>query len=197
MKKKKVLCLLVLVILISGLLLSASAQTKSQEVTILFTHDLHSHLLPDVDQSGASFGGFARLKTLVDECKGEYPDAVLVDAGDFSMGTLYQTVYSEHALELRSLGALGCDVTTLGNHEFDYRPQGLAQMLNSAVASNEKLPQIVLANYRTPANGEEGYNEDTQAVADALEAYGAESKYTVIERGGVNFAFFGIFGVDA
>ncbi len=197
MQKKRLMCLLLMFAVLLGLLFTTSAETEPQEITILFTHDLHSHLLSAVDESGNSYGGFARLKTLVDEYRKEYPDAVFVDAGDFSMGTLYQTVYSEHALELRSLGALGCDVTTLGNHEYDYRPAGLAKMLNSAVASGDKLPELVLANYRPPLKGEDGYNEDIQAVTDALANYGAEEKYTVIERGGVNFAFFGIFGIDA
>ena len=33
------------------------------------------------------------------------------------MGTLIQTVYDTEAAELRMLGQIGCDVTTLGNHE--------------------------------------------------------------------------------
>ena len=53
----------------------------------------------------------------------------------FLMGTLIQTVYETEAAELRMLGYLGCDVTTWGNHEFDYRSSGLANMLNTA-----KLP---------------------------------------------------------
>lgn len=57
------------------------------------------------------------------------------------MGTLIQTVYDTEATELRMLGYLGCDVTTLGNHEFDYGPDGLADMLNAAVSSGENLPQ--------------------------------------------------------
>lgn len=47
------------------------------------------------------------------------------------MGTLIQTVYDTEAAELRMLGYLGCDVTTLGNHEFDYGSDGLADMLSS------------------------------------------------------------------
>lgn len=54
------------------------------------------------------------------------------------MGTLLQTLFCEEAAELRMLGALGCDVTTLGNHEFDYLSDGLAEMLNSAAASGNR-----------------------------------------------------------
>lgn len=65
------------------------------------------------------------------------PDTLVLDGGDFSMGTLIQTVYDTEAAELRMLGQIGCDVTTLGNHEFDYQSKGLADMLNAA-----KIPVI-------------------------------------------------------
>lgn len=58
---------------------------------------------------------------MIDEKKKENPDTLILDGGDFSMGTLIQTVYTTEAAELRMLGYLGCDVTTFGNHEFDYR----------------------------------------------------------------------------
>ena len=196
MQVKKIICAIMLIAVLFGALCCAGAQ-NSNEVTILFTHDLHSYFLPTVDENGNSYGGYARLKTLIDEYKTEYPDAVVVDGGDFSMGTLFQTAYSDHALELRTMGALGFDVTTFGNHEYDYRASGLAKMLNSAVESGDMLPQLVISNYRPPVSGEEGYNDDSQAVSDALENYGVEDQYTVINRGGINFAVFGIFGVDA
>lgn len=44
------------------------------------------------------------------------------------------------------LGYMGCDVTTLGNHEFDYRSKGLANMLNSAAESGDDLPAMVVCN---------------------------------------------------
>ena len=49
----------------------------------------------------------------------------MIDGGDFSMGTLIQTVFETQAAEIRMLGYMGCDVTTPGNHEFDYRPKDL------------------------------------------------------------------------
>ena len=77
---------------------------------------------------------------LIDEKKQEDPDTLVLDGGDFSMGTLIQTVYETEAAELRMLGYLGYDVTTLGNHEYDYRSKGLANMLEAAKASGETVP---------------------------------------------------------
>ena len=181
----------------------AAGQAEQTPVTILFTHDTHSHLLPQADEEGGEYGGYTRLATLLEEERAQAEGAVLtVDGGDFSMGTLFQAVFTTHAAELRMLGAMGYDVTTLGNHEFDYRAQGLADMLNAAVDARESggesglptaLPQIVQANYTTP---KDPADSGSQALTAALERYGVKP-YTVVEKDGVRFGVFGIFGKDA
>lgn len=195
---KRLLSLLLTLQLMVGLLPTALAapSVSGQDVTILFTHDMHSHLLPANDETGNSYGGYARLKTVIDQQKLLHPDAILVDGGDFSMGSLFQTVYSTDAAELRSMGALGYDVTTFGNHEYDYRATGLANMLNAAVASKEPLPSIVQVNYMPPREGDPDYDQDDAIVWEAFDTYGVQD-YTVIQRGGINFAVFGIMGFDA
>ena len=130
-----------------GIHVEAAAETK--QVDVLFTHDTHSHLnsfSTIVDGEQKEVGGFAKIKTLINEKKKEDPDTLILDGGDFSMGTLIQTVYDTEAAELRMLGYLGYDVTTFGNHEFDYRSQGLANMLKAAKSSGETLPEIVVCN---------------------------------------------------
>lgn len=189
MMKKRLLPLLLAVLTALSLLTPALAAPAEDRVTILFTHDLHSHLLPATDESGRSYGGYARLKTAIAAQKALHPDALLVDGGDFSMGSLFQTVFATDAAELRVMGALGYDATTFGNHEYDYRAEGLAGMLHAAVDSGEALPAIVQANYQPPA-------EDAASWA-ALERYGVEDGYLVFERGGVNFAVFGVMGTDS
>ena len=185
------------VLVISAVMsITVSAQSANKDVTVLFTHDLHSHFLPSVDENGNEYGGYARLMTVISQQKEKYPDAILVDGGDFAMGSLFQTAYSTHALELRMMGAMGYDVTTFGNHEFDYLPSGLAHMLNIAKSSGDPVPQIVISNYLPPLEGEENYSSDADMMWFALEHYGVKG-YTVIERGGVYYVVFGIFGYDA
>ena len=185
---------LVLVTLLSLCIFPSAAETAEDEITILFTHDLHSHLLPAANETGGGeYGGYARLMTAIKEQKAEDPDAILVDGGDFAMGSLFQTAYPTSAIELRMMGAMGYDATTFGNHEYDYLQSGLIGMLNAAADSGDPVPAIVNANYWPPKEGQEGYSE---AMWDALANYGVK-KYTILERGGVYYVLFGIFGFDA
>lgn len=165
-----------------------AANETSEEITILYTHDMHSSFLPKEGPDGHARGGYARLKTLINEQKEAHPNALVVDGGDFSMGSLFQTAYSTSALELRAMGQMGYDVTTFGNHEFDYRASGLADMLYAAVDSGDPLPAIVDANYLPPQEDEETW--------DALYTYGVQD-YRILERGGVHYVVFGLTGLDS
>ena len=159
---------------------------KPETIEILFSHDMHSHL-----------EAFPRIKTVMDEKLDENPSTYLLDAGDFSMGTPFQTIYKAEASELRMMGAVGFDATTLGNHEFDYRSSGLATMLNKAVSSGDPLPQMVVSNINWDSTlADKDKKEDGQLLQAALSAYGAKD-YTVIEKEGAKIAVFGVFGKES
>ena len=178
---------------------NVEATEGAKTIDVMFVHDLHSHLNEFTTVEGTdsvTMGGFARIKTLFNEQKEENSNTLLLDAGDFSMGTLVQAVYEEEASEIRMLGELGIDATVLGNHEFDYRAKGLANMLNAAVASGDVLPQLVMCNIDWDAMRAAGFTEEQQMLWDAFENYGAKA-YTVIEKGDITFAVLGVFGKDA
>ena len=177
---KRVIVLILIVMLCMPLLTGVQTEAADgvKHLDVLFTHDTHSHLnsySTIVNGKQKEVGGFARIKTLIDEKKKENPDTLILDGGDFSMGTLIQTVYTTEAAELRMLGYLGCDVTTFGNHEFDYRSSGLADMLKTAKNSGEIVPK---------------------QIESAFETYGVKD-YVVIQKGGVKIAVLGVFGKDA
>lgn len=179
--------------------MAASDTSGSQKTDILFLHDTHSHLDSFITMENgetATVGGFAKIKTLIQEAKAGNPDTLVLDAGDFSMGTLVQTIYDTEAAELRMLGALECDVTTLGNHEFDYRSAGLAGTLNAAKESNDPVPAMVLCNIDWETMEAEGLTEDQQLLKDAFESYGMKD-YVVLDKGDVRIAVLGVFGVDS
>ena len=177
----------------------AQESAPGTTVDIVFTHDTHSHLntfTTMVDGLETELGGFARMNTLIEAQRAQNPDTLVIDGGDFSMGTLIQTVFETQAAELRMLGYLGCDVTTLGNHEFDYRSKGLANMLTSAQASGDAVPAMVVCNVDWDTMEAEGLTEGQQRLKDAFTAYGV-SDYTVLEKGDVDIAVVGVFGKDA
>ena len=200
MKHWKIRLFTLTLVLITAFLLATPAFAEAPAadlVTVLFTSDLHSHLLPAAESGGeGEYGGYARLMTVIKEQKAMYPDALLVDGGDFSMGSLFQTAYTSSAIELRMMGAMGYDATTFGNHEFDYLPKGLAAMLNVAASCGEPVPQIVDANYLPPQGDEAALSEDASLVWEAFENYGVQ-EYILLERGGVPFVVFGIVGYDS
>ncbi|WP_050607323.1 bifunctional metallophosphatase/5'-nucleotidase [Clostridium niameyense] len=192
-----ILDILIVVSLLGGV--KVSAQTKSKKMDILFTHDTHSHLNTFstlIDGKKTEIGGFARIKTLINEKKSKDSNTIVLDGGDFSMGTLIQTVYDKEAAELRMLGNIGCDVTTLGNHEYDYRSDGLVSMLNSAVNSGDKLPAMVLCNVDWDSMEKSGLTDGARKIKDAFKHYGVKD-YVVLKKGNVKVAVFGVFGKDA
>lgn len=188
MKRMLPVCLALMLVLTAALpsAVMAGSADGNGDITILFTHDMHSHLEK-----------FPKIKTLFRSEKKSTPASFLLDAGDFSMGTPYQTIFKSQASELRAMGAVGFDVTTLGNHEFDYRSKGLTQMLLRAVKSGDRLPQLVIANIDWEQTlGDEALKEDGEKLRAALETCGAKN-YTVVERGGAKIAVFGIFGKES
>lgn len=192
------------VLLLSGIIPFAAEAAPApsytgKEMDVLFLHDTHSHLESFVTiQNGdtATVGGFPQIKTLINEAKSNNPDTLVVDAGDFSMGTLVQTIFASESAELRMLGELECEVTTLGNHEFDYRSQGLAGSLYAAAKSGDPVPAMVLCNIDWETMEAEGLTEEQKILKDAFDAYGM-TNYTVITKGDVKIAVLGIFGEDS
>lgn len=200
----------------------AVAEGCTQETnvtTILFTHDLHSHFLPQPTAEGGESGGYARLKTVIDGERAMNPDALLVDGGDFSIGSLIQTLYTTQAAELRTMGAMGYDAVTIGNHEFDHKGVGFAEMLNSAKAAQQAAVELLLVDAR-PLENMDAYRErfgpvtpvlpmlleanyvpaddnpDRAFIRSAMENYGVTDCMT-LERGGVTYGLFGLMGVDS
>lgn len=199
MKKRIILSAVIAFLLATIGILSATASADTKKLDVMFLHDTHSHLNPFAtveDGETQTLGGFAKIKTLINQQKAENPDTLLLDAGDFSMGTLVQVVYEEEASELRMLGELGIDATTFGNHEFDYKAKGLANMLNTAVSSGEELPSLVVCNVDWDAMEDAGLTEDQKLIEAAFENYGVE-EYIVVEKGDVRIAITGVFGEDA
>jgi len=109
------------------------AQDNVRPLTILHSNDLHAHLRPDdMDR-----GGFARLATEVRQQKANCAACLYLNAGDMVQGTPVSTYF--HGSPVYEIAnGLGLDVSTLGNHEFDYgstRVQEFAKIAHYPVLS--------------------------------------------------------------
>lgn len=172
-----------------------SASAADDQIAILFTHDVHSHVEPsEYTQEGVTqlLGGYARIKTLIDREKNSYANTLVLDAGDFSMGSLFQSVYSQEALELRLMGLMGFQFTTLGNHEFDYRAEGLDGMLQAAKKSGDPLPEII----QSSIIWEKSSGSYTPALRQTFEDFGIK-EYAIVSIGKYRAAIIGLMGKDA
>jgi len=169
-------------------------------LTILHTNDWQSHMLgwgpnaeysPDTTDDDTTVGGIARMKTLIDDIRGSTNDPVaLYDAGDWMAGALFQLLATSDAAELQMMGALGYDAITLGNHEFDWGPQVLGEMISRANDLGVDVP-IVAANT---------HPNTTDPGDDLLEAHFESGRITptyIHEAGGLRVGVFGLLGDDA
>ncbi len=124
---------------------------QRKNLTVLHTNDWHSRIeaFPDTDKNYAGRGGAASRASLIQQIRNEVSNVLLLDAGDIFQGTPYFNFY-EGALEYKLMSAMGYDLATLGNHDFDNGIQGIVKQLPNAGF------QFVNANYdftKTALNG--------------------------------------------
>lgn len=182
------------------ILIPGSLLASEKTLTIIHTNDLHSRFLghsPNMDytplktEDDKTVGGWARIATVIRSEKEKRKNPTLVlDGGDFLMGSLFHMVSREEGFELRLMKEMGYDVTTLGNHEFDLRPVGLAKILKSA-SSKGGMPLIVSSN--AIFNKEDKRDDLLKEVFDQ----GLVKPYVVLKRGDIKIGLFGLMGKDS
>lgn len=165
----------------------------AQNLVVLFTHDLHSNFYPFPvieNNTVVMRGGYARLATALKHEKtlAGADNCITVDAGDFTGGTLFQTIFPTHAAELVTMKAMGYDVVTLGNHDVEYGPDKLAQALHVAQGRG---PALVASNMKIDPS-EKQLNE----FEHACKSYPIEQSH-VITKAGMKIGIFGVLGKEA
>ncbi len=172
----------------------------AQKLVILHTNDMHSKLTgfgPEKKYTPLSLnddetlGGFARMATIVKQEKAMNPNSVILcDAGDYLMGTIFQSLEPETGFQLNLMKEIGYDVITIGNHEFDFGADKLGDIYNSAIENGE-IPVIVSSQLKF---------SETDKRDDKLEKLAQDKKilpYTIIEKNGLKIGFFGLLGEEA
>jgi 5'-nucleotidase / UDP-sugar diphosphatase len=181
--------------------LSAAAAGK-KTFTILHTNDMHSAFIglgpasdytPFTLNDDQTRGGYARLAGLMAKRKaarnGQGPVLVL-DAGDYSMGTAFGAATRTIGGELQLMARMGYDATTFGNHEFDYGPDGLGQSIGVASTAG-RIPAVLASNTGFAAG------DPSLTALQGHARAGIVRRHLVIERGGMRFGIFGVLGKEA
>ena len=170
---------------VSAFAIASPAWAQEFTLNILHINDPHARVQPinrfnsdcspEDDEASKCFGGFARLKTAIEERKTELSGPTLVvSAGDHFQGSLFYTTY-KGALQAEMAGAIGIDLFALGNHEFDDGEEELAAFLDGV-----SFPVI-------------GANVET-AAGSAIE--GRVDPYVIAEFGEERVAFIGVVASD-
>ena len=131
--------------------------------TILHTNDEHSAVIPhspavdyswsngDASSDDSTIGGFTRLAYAVDEIRGYKQEmaepVLLLNAGDFIGGSAFGWLAPHgFAAELSIMLEIGYDAVCIGNHEFDYGTEVLANYLLAAGYPKAHSETLVLAS---------------------------------------------------
>ena len=93
---------------------------RKSEFVILSTNDMH-----------ASLDNMARLATAVKECR-DTVFTIVVDAGDRWTGNAYVDLAKNRLPIIRLMNAVGYDIATLGNHDFDPGQKVLEEAVDCA-----------------------------------------------------------------
>lgn len=143
----------------------------AQDLVILHTNDTHSQITPQITGEGKGLGGYERREAYINKVRKEFgkKNVLLVDAGDFSQGSPYFSLFKGD-VEIDLLNELKYDVVCLGNHEFDNGQQELARRIGNA-----GFP-VLCANY-----------DFTESPLK-----GAVKPYTIIEKAGKKIGVIGL-----
>ena len=182
---------------------SSPPPAETQSLVILHTNDIHSHLnghspeadyTPETTGDDATVGGLARLATAVADARrsaaAKGQPVLLLDAGDFMMGSLFELLGTTAAGELHVMQMLGYDATTIGNHELDWGPAGLAAILKAAASVGANVP--IVASNMNFADGDAGDDALSQIAAS-----GAIQHKLIKTVGNIKVGIFGLLGQDA
>lgn len=121
------------ILALATLLLAAAFTAEGQRLVILHTNDSHSQIEPIRVGRDKGLGGVERRAEYIRQVREKYgkDKVLLLDAGDYNQGTPYFTV-AKGDLEIELVNAMGYDVATLGNHEFDNGQEELARRLKKS-----------------------------------------------------------------
>lgn len=149
--------------------IASSAQEKqptTTRITILQLNDVYQ--ITPVDRGRR--GGMARVATLQKQVRAESPHTLFLLAGDFISPSVASRLFKGKQM-VATLNAVGLDIATLGNHEFDFGSDILRQRMK------ESRFAYTVANVFDKQTGKPFAGAET---------------YIIREMGGAKIAIFGL-----
>lgn len=127
-------------------------------ISFYHINDVHAHLdqfassgTDCTDPTKGCYGGYARVKTIIEDTRPEHNDSLWLNMGDEFQGTLFYSFYGGEKIA-DTLNQLGFDAMTLGNHEFDGGDDQLGDFIKNLTfpvistninSDNEKLNSTI------------------------------------------------------
>lgn len=151
------------------------SESAADRAVLIHWNDFHGQVYPRVRSNGDQQGGVRALSHYLDEARAsEDADRILVlDAGDWFQGTPEGNL-PQGRMVLDLWNALGVDVASVGNHDYDYGETNLKQLVRRA---------------EFPVLG-----------ANVIDAGGNVRSYLrpfcILEAGGIKFGVLGLLAPD-
>lgn len=168
-------------------------------LTILHTSDIHSRLFPyeqmitQVDatlglgelNTVANIGGVARMSYILQRERARAGRVIHLDSGDCFMGAPIHNFYKGEP-EVRAMSHFGADGVVIGNHEFDFGGQNLANQMQRW----GNFP-LLAANYKWDATG---FDHPT---ATAARVSTVSRPFVILNSGGLKIAVIGFANLSS
>ncbi len=169
----------ILLLFVMSVLASGAAGAEEQELTVIFTNDIHGNIIESkahwVDSDSTIYtGGFPRFATYLSSQRSraerENRPLIYLDGGDFLSGTPESDILSGRPL-IAALNLVGLDYTVFGNHEVDLGIENLKKRIAGLDA------EVLASNLR--------YKDEDRLFPGTIEL-------AVEEMGGLRVGFFGL-----
>lgn len=160
-------------------------------LTVVGTNDLHGWVMPQVERFGERelrVGGAAALAGYLAILRAENPGGVLLlDGGDLFQGTLASNL-TEGSAVIEAMNALGYDAAAVGNHEFDYGPEGPISVATKPGLDPFGALKARIEQAKFPLLSTNIYEAETGHRPSWLKGDGE----VIVERHGVKIGLFGL-----
>ncbi|ALB63235.1 5'-nucleotidase [Cronobacter condimenti 1330] len=150
----------------------------AQDVTIIYTNDLHAHVepykVPWIADGKRDVGGFATISALVKQEKARNKATFFFDAGDYFTGPYISSLTKGRAI-IDIMNTMSFDAASVGNHEFDHGWN------NTLVQLSQATFPVLLGNVFYQNSDMPFWNKP----------------YVILEKDGVKIGVIGLHGVFA